>query len=155
MQEIWKDVIGYEGLYQVGDLGNVRRLNKPTPMLLQKRGKGYLGIMLYRGGVGKMYLVHRIVATSFLGESDLQVDHKNGNKKDNRLTNLEYVDNRENVTRGFARTPTTSAFTGVSWHKRKSLWQSRITINKKVFCLGYFTSQEEAHERYLSKLKTI
>ena len=93
--EIWKDIIGYEGLYQVSDFGNIK--NKKGLILKPVCRKGYLSIGLYKNNIYKRFSIHRLVMLSFVGSSQLQVNHINGNKKDNRLCNLEYCTNSENI----------------------------------------------------------
>ncbi len=101
--ENWKDVKGYEGLYQVSTLGNVRRVyyHKNTANVVLKPGKdvdGYMRCALCRDGVCKTFKVHRLVATAFLGVSHkCDVNHKNGKRDDNRVVNLEWVTHKENI----------------------------------------------------------
>jgi hypothetical protein len=104
-QEIWKDVIGYEGLYRVSNLGRVMRVAggpgaragrilKPS-----QRNNRYLAVSLYRHGKQRGAHVHRLVAETFLGPAPSpkhQVNHKNGIKTDNRVENLEWVTGTEN-----------------------------------------------------------
>jgi hypothetical protein len=105
--EEWKDIIEYEGLYQISNLGRVKSLkfNKEIILKPMKLQNGYLKVQLY-----KLYytnpkvvrpiirkLVHRLVLESFIGKSDLQCNHKNGIKTDNRLVNLEWITALENV----------------------------------------------------------
>lgn len=97
-KEIWKDVPGYEGHYQVSNLGSVRSLwfgKERVLRLLLNRG-GYYYVGLQKGGARKANKVHRLVMIAFVGESDLDVNHKNGVKTDNRLENLEYCTRAEN-----------------------------------------------------------
>ena len=107
-QETWKDVKGYEGLYQVSSLGKVKRIrfiNKNTSRPQEKvikqklRKDGYLEVALYKKGKGKSIQVHRLVAQAFLYNIDNKpaVNHKNGNKTDNKVTNLEWVTVSENA----------------------------------------------------------
>lgn len=109
--ETYKDIIGYEGLYQVSNFGNVKSLNriilrsdgrKRTIKEKIKEGthnKGYKRIVLYdNNSVGKSYYVHRLVLQTFLQKSDLYIDHIDGNKKNNVLENLRYVTNSQNLT---------------------------------------------------------
>lgn len=111
--EIWKDIPGYEGLYQASDLGRIRSLDR-----LAWTGKGYRlsrGKILSQSGhsggylkvaltppseKAKIYYVHRLIASAFLGESDLTVNHKNENKHDNRICNLEYMSRVDNIHYG-------------------------------------------------------
>lgn len=105
MQEIWKDIKGYEGLYQVSNLGRIKSLPRDTNNqykngLIMKPYNclGYLKIQLRKNGNYKWFCVHRLVAMAFLKNynSKLQVNHKNGNKDDNNLENLEMVTASEN-----------------------------------------------------------
>lgn len=110
MQEIWKDIPGYVGLYQVSDLGRVRSLPRTV-----KRGDGKMSIKghdleqfltntgrmevhLCRDGKWTHWLVHRLVAIVFLPNYNNlpQINHLNGNPRDNRLCNLEWCDQSKN-----------------------------------------------------------
>lgn len=117
-QEIWKDVVGYEGLYQISNMGNVRSIDHITNnrfikgRLLTPRSRqhGYLGIPLYgKGGHPtrncRTFSVHRLVAEAFLPnpENLAEVNHKNENKQDNRLSNLEWISHRDNTCYGNAQ----------------------------------------------------
>ena len=100
-EEIWKDVKGYEGLYKVSDLGNVKSLNynktKAEKLMTPFVSNGYLRIRLHNKGIYKTHMVHRLVCFSFLENSIKdQVNHINGIKSDNRLINLEWVTQSEN-----------------------------------------------------------
>lgn len=96
-----KWVKGYEGHYKVSEDGNVYSFKGKEPY--QMRGfpspKGYIRITLSKEGKMKQVFVHRLVATSYLGEvkEGYTVNHKNGDKKDNRLSNLEIVSQSYNV----------------------------------------------------------
>jgi hypothetical protein len=94
--EIWKDIPGYEGLYQVSDVGRVRRLAgspkcKTTRILKPANVRGYHRIALCEGGKPRGVEVHRLVAWAFIGpQGKLWVNHKNGIRNDNRVENIEY-----------------------------------------------------------------
>jgi len=102
-KEIWKDVPGYEGHYQVSNLGRVKSLKWSKERILKPRldRVGYYHVGLCEGGERKSNLVHRLVMLAFVGESDLQVNHKNGEKSDNRLENLEYCTSSENTQHAY------------------------------------------------------
>ena len=99
MSEVWRPVSGWP--YDVSDQGQVRR-HKGRRLAQHPDGSGYPQVSLMRNGRRKNKHVHRLVAEAFLGPSNLHVDHLNGNKLDNRLSNLEYVTISENVLRAQA-----------------------------------------------------
>lgn len=112
--EVWKDVVGYEGLYQVSNLGRVKML--PRKVLANKSiknikehilkqtisKKGYLYVDFWVNNKVKRFAVHRLVLSAFLGNSEisLECNHKNENRSDNRLDNLEWLTHRENLNYG-------------------------------------------------------
>ena len=101
--EIWKDIKGYEGYYQISNLGNVKsikRKNVPNDMVLKSRKlqNGYNYILLWKDRKSKHFLIHRLVAEAFVeGDKSLQVDHIDGNKNNNYYLNLRYVTGKENI----------------------------------------------------------
>ena len=104
MSEIWKDVVGYEGLYQVSNLGNVRSLNYRghgiTKNLVPKcNNAGRLWVELRKNGSGKCLLVHRLVAMAFIPNPNdyPQINHIDENPKNNRVENLEWCTALYNV----------------------------------------------------------
>lgn len=104
MQEIWKDIKGYEGLYQVSNLGDVRSINRrgdgTVRKLRFKKGRGgYHSVHLCVSGEQKACYVHRLVAEAFLpNQQNLPiVNHKDENKKNNNVRNLEWCDYSHNM----------------------------------------------------------
>ena len=108
MQETWKDIAGYEGLYQVSDLGRVRSLNyrhtgKTKIIKPSKNNCGYFIIRLCKNNKGKGYSIHRLVALAFVEGQDLfknEINHINEDKSDNRAINLEWCDRDYNMNFG-------------------------------------------------------
>jgi len=110
--EKWLPVVGYEGLYEVSNNGYVRalyregiykarwgmaKMNFPAKILkLSKNTNGYNYVSLSKNSNHRKYLIHRLVLIAFVGESDLQCNHKDGNKENNNLYNLEFCTNQEN-----------------------------------------------------------
>lgn len=103
---MWKSVVGYEGLYEVNELGQVRsigRLNTKGIVLRQYSNNGYMYVALSKIGKVKRKRVHRVVLEAFVGRDDeKQVNHINGDKSDNRLENLEYCTASENQKHSYA-----------------------------------------------------
>lgn len=104
MQEIWKDFVNYEGAYQVSNLGNIRSLNYNNNHKIKNISQhihktGYLMANLSRNGVSKTTNVHRIVALAFLPNPNNYkcVNHKDGNKLNNNVSNLEWCTYRQNT----------------------------------------------------------
>ena len=109
-EEIWKPVVGYEGCYEVSNLGRVRSLDREvrgeSNSVCLRKGRilkpgatwGYLYVTLCSEGKVKHCRVHRLVLAAFRGESELDVNHINHVKADNRLENLEYVTVKENIS---------------------------------------------------------
>lgn len=99
--EIWKDVPGYEGLYSISNRGTVFSYFTGTIRASVNCGRGYRAVQLSDGlGHKKRHYVHRLVAEAFLGkpsENTMTVNHKNLDKTDNRVENLEWMTSQENT----------------------------------------------------------
>jgi len=105
MKEIWKPIPGYEK-YLVSNMGRVMSNNtyshaKPKLMSIINHGNGYLYVTLNKGNTSKNFYVHRLVAMAFLDNPDglEQVDHKDHDRANNAVSNLEWVTAKENLHR--------------------------------------------------------
>lgn len=101
MDEIWKDIPDYEGIYQVSNLGRVKsfKRNKEIILKLCKDKEGYLHVSLYKNKNVKSHTIHRLVLFSFKPKEYFEncvVNHKDGNKSNNTLDNLEWCTITEN-----------------------------------------------------------
>lgn len=138
MEEIWKDILGYEGIYQVSNLGNVKSLDRDyiagngsirhisEHFLKQSETqKGYLNVYLFNNGKRRTIPVHRLVAEAFIPNPDNkpQVDHINGDKKLNVVSNLRWATNEENC-----RNPNTI---WKNHHLHTEEWKQRMSALKK------------------------
>lgn len=99
--EIWKDVVGYEGLYMVSNLGRVRSMLgrfRGNGILKQTLSGGYPTVSLYKNKKRKNGFVYQLVAGAFLkNKSGSEIAHLDGDKLNNNLTNLRYVSHLENI----------------------------------------------------------
>ena len=100
--EEWKNIIGYEGLYEVSDIGNVRNVRRNTLLKLTKTNYGYIQVSLYKNGIKTGLKVHRLVAEAFIPNPDNlpQVNHKDEDRTNNNVTNLEWCTAKYNSNYG-------------------------------------------------------
>lgn len=114
--EEWKDIVGYEHIYQVSNCGRVKRISqryvdkyghkrcRSERILSQIKSRcGYMLVHLSNDGLAKHLYVHRLVAEAFIENNDNnpQVNHKNGNKSDNHISNLEWNTRSENMIHAY------------------------------------------------------
>ena len=102
--EIWRSVEGYNGRYQVSSLGRIKSIINGRKRFLKpcKTNLGYLTIGLFKDGQTKRYLVHRLVAEAFIPNPQnlSDVNHKDEDKENNSVTNLEWRNHRDNMVYG-------------------------------------------------------
>ena len=108
MSEVWRDVVGYEGWYEVSDQGRVKRIARghgarPGRVMNGSLWEGYPAVVLSRPGSGHRVRVHVLVCAAFIGPrpEGREVNHKDLTRTNNRLSNLEYVTHAENVRHFF------------------------------------------------------
>ena len=96
--EVWKDIDGYYGKYQVSSWGRVRNAESGHILKPYKNSKGYLKVGLCSGKKGDKHRINRLVAKAFIENpyNFPQVNHKDGNKENNSVTNLEWTTNEIN-----------------------------------------------------------
>ncbi len=168
--EEWKDIPGYEGIYKASTLGRIKSVARviknskdqsKTTSLKEKymslciSSQGYLWVNLHKNKKHCSKKVSRLIALTFLGYSELQVDHINGIKTDNRIVNLRYCTNWENSSYNNKKRISNTGYVGVTKCGEKFI--ARIQINKKSIYLGIFPNKElatEAYKKAFNELRT-
>lgn len=162
--EVWKDIRGYEGIYQVSNLGRVYSYPKKgrhNGKILKPglTARSYLTVSLWKDNKNKTYPVHQLVAICFLNHvpngHDKIVDHINNNKVDNRLENIQIVSNRVNSSKDQFRKNRSSIYAGVNFDKKTKKWRAQAYINGRSKFIGLFTNEYDAHLAYQNKIKEI
>ena len=164
-EEIWKDITGYEGLYQVSTLGNVKILNyKKTGKSKIKKSyskNGYLRLALYKDGKPKNFFVHRLVGEAFIPNPDGKpfINHRDETHCNNCVDNLEWCTAKYNINYGNCKEKISKAMLGNKNY--------RLTTAKQIKCIDletnettYYPSVNEAarqlminHTSILNKLR--
>lgn len=127
--EKWKDIKGYEGLYQVSTLGNVRNVMTEKTLKHRNNGNGYIRIELWKNHVGTKYYVHRLVADAFIEKPEgcSEVNHKDLNPSNNNVDNLEWVTSSENTMHAIRNNAL------VAWgNKARAITATRIADGKQL-----------------------
>jgi len=161
MNEIWKDVKGYEGRYFISNTGKLKSIINNKEKLLNGciGTQGYLQYVLNwkLKKKTKIYKAHQLVAQAFLGHKicgfKLVIDHINDIKTDNRVENLQIVTQRFNSFK--TQGNYSSQYKGVQWNKQRKIWMALIRINGKLKHLGNFTIEHEAHLAYQNALNKL
>ena len=149
-KEIWKDIEGYEGYYMVSNMGRVKSVERtarigrgyrtvPERILKTcKTVKGYLYVYLYKDGKAKWYRIHRLVATAFCEnpEGYTEVNHKDENKQNNCMENLEWCSRQYNNT-----------YNGRAKKVAEKQSKPVIAIEKRTGLIVEFASTHEAERK--------
>ena len=148
MDEVWKDIDGYEGSYQVSNLGRVRGLNRtversdgqtrtiPGCILKAKQNRGgYSQVSLWKDGRQKTFTIHQLVLWEFGGEQlpEHEANHIDGDKLNNRIDNLEWVTKSDNMRHAFDM----GLRQGVS-----PLTPELVKEMRKIYATGRFTQAQ-------------
>ncbi len=163
MEEIWKDIAGYEGKYEVSNLGRVRGVERKTTLCNQhgefqrkehgriksqcmNRKDGYRNVRLYRDGKERTLYVHRLVAQAFIPNPDNlpEVNHKDEDTTNNRVDNLEWCSSKYNSNYGVG---------SLVRHQQKSYRVARIDKDGNI--LREYPSLLEAARQTGEAIRTI
>lgn len=171
--EIWKDIKGYEGYYQVSNIGNVKSVER---VIVRQNGRsqpvkervlksatdidGYKFVVLQKEGKKLGQKVHRLVGQTFLpNENKLpQINHIDGVRSNNDVLNLEWVSPKQNqhhrhYTRKFGTKPNVPRGVFLSFNKTR--WIAAIRVDGKSVYLGTFDLKEEAYATYFNKFMEL
>ena len=153
--EVWKDAVGYEGLYEVSSEGNIRKVGGTNKKLTLDRTTGYLKSSMTKNKNTYPETVHRVVAKAFIDRSlsgrYVVVDHIDDVKTNNKLSNLRVISIRENTIKPMNSEEYSAKSVGVC--KRGDKFISRAYSKGVRLYLGTFDTEREAREAYNNFLK--
>lgn len=172
--EIWYPIEGYEDRYQVSNFGNVRTIldnHGNAKCALKTQGKSwnqqYLSVQLYIKDVKRHHLVHRLVAQAFIPnpENKPHVNHKDGNKLNNHVSNLEWCTQQENIQHGYViglnpsnaeaikgtKSGNTSNYHNVTWDKSRNKWKASLKDKQKMVFQKRFDTEIDA-AKYVNEM---
>lgn len=163
-QEIWKDILGYEELYQISNLGRVKSLERITnnqfgkkdlilPLRTIFNGR-YVRVTLSKYGIVEELNVHVLVAIAFLdftpGGWKFVVDHKDNDPLNNKASNLQIITHRFNRIKEIDKTITHSLYTGVTYHPDRKKYYASIKLKRTSIHLGtHVDNQEYLRDLYI------
>lgn len=156
-KEVWRDIQSYKGEYQISNLGRVKSLNykgnvgKEKIKIAEVNHIGYFRIALSHHGKNKHFMVHRLVADSFISNPfhKLQVNHIDGDKQNNNVINLEWVTQSENMLHSY-RIGLRTGMKG-SKHPMKGKTGKLNHCSKKIICITtgkQFNAINDAERQY-------
>lgn len=158
--ETWRPVYGFDDLYEVSDRGHVRRVGRAhrigagrgggarigREIAPQKHQGGYLAVQMWRHGKMHRQLLHRVVAAAFLGPcpEGKEVNHRDGVKANNQLSNLEYVSRSENMVHAYAKRLRHPSPVHGERHHNATLTDSQVVKLRSLYVPGRFGAQRLA-----------
>jgi len=161
MEEIFLPIIGYEGLYEISNLGRVKSFAssnvRKIPFMKIYIGKiGYPIVVLSKNNKSKHKYLHRLLAEHFIANPNNLpvVDHIDNVKTNNDIDNLRWVTKRQNeISTNKKKDTHASKYTGVCFDKYWGRYKATVSENGKTKNLGTYRTEDEAHERYQKYLK--
>lgn len=165
MKEIWRDIKGYEGLYQVSDLGRVKSLKKEWVSgngslrkhdeLIMKQTEeksGYMSIKLCKNGVFTRKKIHRLVAENFLANTNdyPQINHKDGDKRNNKVNNLEWITSSGNIHHAIRNN-----LINLNFHKEKMSRIGKMQKGKNNFNWKGYVNIYDNKNKFIIQCETL
>lgn len=166
--EIWKDIIGYEGLYQISNLGRVKSLPQKrvrgfcTFISKEKILKniftcGYYRVTLWKGTSKNRHFIHRLIAIHFIENLNNHkiINHIDGDSSNNAIPNLEWCTQRENSTHG-KKAINKYKYQGIMRDnrlKKRESWRASLNVGGKNIRSKTYRTQEEAYQAYLKLME--
>lgn len=173
MEEVWKEIENTEGKYLISNLGrlkttsrnvknrrNDKRFVKGVIRKTTPRRDGYCIASFYLDGKRWSKYVHHLVWKYFgdgiKSNHKITLDHKDGNKSNNKINNLWLLTSRENSSKTLRdKKSKSSKYIGVYWHKKHNRWISRIWVKGQRLHLGSFKTEIEAYNIYQKSLQQL
>jgi hypothetical protein len=169
IKEEFRDIKGFEGLYQISNFGRVKSLKRiiersdGRKALIKERIRktyidkgGYVKIFLNIEAKNKGYMVHNLVWNAFGNRKTngrtIHVDHINNDTTDNNINNLQALTARQNIVKASKRKKKLSKYTGITLNKATNKWVAQIRLGKKALNLGYFKEEIDAYFAYRERL---
>lgn len=154
-KEKWIDIPGYDGIYQISDLGNVKSLKYNKEIILKPAiSGGYYNVVLSKNNIKKTFKIHQLMAIAFFNHTlghKLVIDHKDSNKLNNNINNLSIISHRDNSRKEKNRIK--SEKNGCELHtgvfKKDKLKKYHILFaikNSKLNHFGYYSNLDQANQ---------
>ena len=159
VEEKFIEIKNFEGKYQISNLGNVKSLCWNKEIIrkpFNTNGYWMVNLCLLNSKI-KTLTIHRLIAEHFIEnpENKPLVDHIDGNKLNNKLSNLRWATRNENMHNQKISKSNTTGFKGVTYYKPTKKFAAKIKIDNKTYYLGYFKTAKEASDVYEKKAKEM
>lgn len=160
----WLIIPGIDG-YEASRGGLIRHSEKKKLIKAHFNEAGYLRVNIIQGGKQKRFFVHTLIARTFVKNPNglPEVNHKSGNKKNNRASNLEWRTRSYNVLHSYEKSlkkqtisaKKTSKYPGVFYSSEREKWTGMFIVNKKRYYIPKFDTEEQANTALKKKRKQI